>query len=453
MTTMPSGKSNERSKSSHKPAGQSAHAEEPMHMTEDVEEPTHPEFETGVTERLTLRTELTFLIGFRNRINFLLSIVTGTRLYQRLMGQLNLVLSGGVSSRKYATSIMKTKATDYGHIKWIKDLVPNTMWSPVLVDYDKHALWGISHWGRKRQQFYGFAVNREFARDVYSKHRIIAVTKLETIKWQNYKHLDWITIRRDDDKLYKFKEGDLKRLRIQDIEDMLLLLIQGKLTNLTVEERLAFNNKDKKNILMRIDELHKFSDGTLDDVRTALNDHLIKYSNPMIQPEPEGSTQGYPLDSVEVLRLDTSAGNPVKEILLKLNLPDHKSILTDSKVTPTKHRILKDGGEDKEFQRSFRHSDTERLSRSNEVLKLKNFKKDATLKLFKSTNHERYEHVGSKVTSSQDGETRLCLVDDLKVFKESHTRQDEEQAHDLTSMITTSIHKIEVYELKTKDKA
>ncbi|GJU38272.1 retrovirus-related pol polyprotein from transposon TNT 1-94 [Tanacetum coccineum] len=41
-------------------------------------------------------------------------------------------------------------------------------------------------------------------------------------------------------------------------------------------------------------------------------------------------------------RFFTSAGNPVKEILLKLNLPDHRSILTDSKVTPTKHgRITK----------------------------------------------------------------------------------------------------------------
>ncbi|GJT74787.1 pyruvate, phosphate dikinase, partial [Tanacetum coccineum] len=29
---------------------------------------------------------------------------------------------------------------------------------------------------------------------------------------------------------------------------------------------------------------------------------------------------------------DTSARNPVKEILLKLNLPDHRSILTDSKM-------------------------------------------------------------------------------------------------------------------------
>nr|GFC41306.1 hypothetical protein [Tanacetum cinerariifolium] len=61
------------------------------------------------------------------------------------------------------------------------------------------------------------------------------------MKWHNYKHLDWISVRRDDDKIYKFKEGDFKRLRLQDIEDMLLLLVQGKLSNLTVEERFSFN--------------------------------------------------------------------------------------------------------------------------------------------------------------------------------------------------------------------
>nr|GEV51392.1 hypothetical protein [Tanacetum cinerariifolium] len=141
-------------------------------------------------------------------------------------------------------------------------------------------------------------------------------------------------MRRDDDKLYKFKEGDFKRLRIQDIKDMLLLLVQGKLTNLTVKEHFSFNvylrmftisiviqwcvkdlqlgvesyqnklnltksdtyradlkrkeaytaysnprgfiyqNKDKQNRLMRIGKLHKFSDGTLNDVRTALDDRL-----------------------------------------------------------------------------------------------------------------------------------------------------------------------------------
>ncbi|GJU41996.1 hypothetical protein Tco_1194953 [Tanacetum coccineum] len=33
-------------------------------------------------------------------------------------------------------------------------------------------------------------------------------------------------------------------------------------------------NRDKKNILMRLDELYKFCDGTLNDVRTALDDRL-----------------------------------------------------------------------------------------------------------------------------------------------------------------------------------
>ncbi|GJZ79301.1 hypothetical protein Tco_0644138, partial [Tanacetum coccineum] len=36
-------------------------------------------------------------------------------------------LRGGESSRKYSTSIMKTKAADYRHLKWIEDLVPNSM--------------------------------------------------------------------------------------------------------------------------------------------------------------------------------------------------------------------------------------------------------------------------------------------------------------------------------------
>ncbi|GJZ12204.1 hypothetical protein Tco_0546963, partial [Tanacetum coccineum] len=42
--------------------------------------------------------------------------------------------------------LTKTKAADYGHIKWIEDLVLNTMWSQVPIVYDKHALWRISYW-------------------------------------------------------------------------------------------------------------------------------------------------------------------------------------------------------------------------------------------------------------------------------------------------------------------
>nr|GFC45461.1 hypothetical protein [Tanacetum cinerariifolium] len=88
----------------------------------------------------------------------------------------------GASSRKYINSVTKTKAADYGHIKWIEDLVPRKMWIQEPIGYDKHALWGVSHWGCKRQQFYGFAVNRESGRDVYSKRRIIDVTELKIVE-------------------------------------------------------------------------------------------------------------------------------------------------------------------------------------------------------------------------------------------------------------------------------
>nr|GFB73073.1 hypothetical protein [Tanacetum cinerariifolium] len=34
---------------------------------------------------------------------------------------------------------------DYGHIKWIEDLVPGKMWIQQPIYYNKHALWGVSH--------------------------------------------------------------------------------------------------------------------------------------------------------------------------------------------------------------------------------------------------------------------------------------------------------------------
>ncbi|GJW43858.1 hypothetical protein Tco_0072657 [Tanacetum coccineum] len=84
-------------------------------------------------------------------------------------------------------------------------------------------------------------------------------------------------------------------------------------------------------------------------------------------------------------RFNTTAGNPVKKILLKLNLSDH--------------RLFKDGDGD------FRYSDTTHLSRSVEVLKLKNFKKDATLKLFKNgMSMSVQKSQVHKMAKLQDGE-------------------------------------------------
>nr|GEU91202.1 hypothetical protein [Tanacetum cinerariifolium] len=154
-------------------------------------------------------------------------------------------LKGESSSQKYTTSVTKTKATDYGQVKWIEDKV-SRLWSPEKVVYDKHAYWGTYHCDLKRQKFYGYASNMETSKDVYSRYKIISITSLKIMKYFGYIHLEEIIVRRQNDLLYKFTEGDFKRLRRQDIED--------------------------KNRLMHTDELHKFSDDTLNHVRTALND-------------------------------------------------------------------------------------------------------------------------------------------------------------------------------------
>nr|GEY26679.1 hypothetical protein [Tanacetum cinerariifolium] len=127
------------------------------------------------------------------------------------------------SSRRYSTSVTKTKSATY-ELKWIKDLVPKLL-SPVVVNYDKHAYFGTSHWGLKRQSLYGYASNLISSKDVYSRRRIIIVTRLTIMKKYDYGHLEEIEVRRDDQQLYTFKEGDFKILRLQDIEDMLLFLV------------------------------------------------------------------------------------------------------------------------------------------------------------------------------------------------------------------------------------
>nr|GFA96792.1 hypothetical protein [Tanacetum cinerariifolium] len=87
--------------------------------------------------------------------------------------------------------------------------------------------------------------------------------------------------------------GDFKRLHLQDIKDMLLLLVQEKLSNLTVKERLAFNvslrmftrsiviKRRVEDLQLGVESYQKRLnltkpdiDGTLNDVRNALDDRL-----------------------------------------------------------------------------------------------------------------------------------------------------------------------------------
>nr|GFA38214.1 hypothetical protein [Tanacetum cinerariifolium] len=138
---------------------------------------------------------------------------------------------------------------DYGQIKWIEDLVPRTMWIQEPIDYDK---------------------------------KIIAITDLKIVEWDSYKHLDciWmftrsIVIQRRMEDLQLGVESYQKRLNLTKPDTYRSDLKQKEAYTAYSNPRgFIYQNKDKKNRLMRINELHKFSDGTLNDVRNALDDSL-----------------------------------------------------------------------------------------------------------------------------------------------------------------------------------
>ncbi|GKD07490.1 hypothetical protein Tco_1187175 [Tanacetum coccineum] len=95
-----------------------------------------------------------------------------------------------------------------------------------------NALWRISHWRDQRKTFYGNARGLESTHDVYSTKRILAVSRVEVMRKHGYGYLREIEVRRADNDLYIFKERDFLRLRINDIEDMLILTVQNRLTNI-----------------------------------------------------------------------------------------------------------------------------------------------------------------------------------------------------------------------------
>ncbi|GJY25325.1 integrase, catalytic region, zinc finger, CCHC-type containing protein, partial [Tanacetum coccineum] len=186
-------------------------------------------------------------------------------------------LKVGNKERTYSSSITKTPVVRYT-MEGIEDIIP-TLWSPVIIVYDKDVALGISHWGPQRQQYYKATLNTVSKHKVFSTMRILSV----------------------------FKEGDFLDLHLNDIEDMLLLIAQNKLFNLDgdvivdfvtalkmftreiiVKNRvedvqldppgdISMKNYNKKKRLMHANEVNKFCDGTLQLVHKILCERILNF--------------------------------------------------------------------------------------------------------------------------------------------------------------------------------
>ncbi|GJV46922.1 hypothetical protein Tco_1437134 [Tanacetum coccineum] len=189
--------------------------------------------------------------------------------------------------KKYTTSITKTKAARY-EIVGIKDMVP-TLWSANKV----------------RSQ-----INKISKPNVYSTQKILSVVSVSVKKMHGYGYLKEIVVRRADCQVYKFKEGDLADLYLNDNEDMLLLSVQHKRVedlqlgvesyqkklNITAPQKtfpeiefkelytpsykppgVIYEDLNKQKRVTRADDLYKFSYGTLKTVRDELHHRILDF--------------------------------------------------------------------------------------------------------------------------------------------------------------------------------
>ncbi|GJR50782.1 hypothetical protein Tco_1401303 [Tanacetum coccineum] len=240
----------------------------------------------------------------------------------------------GDKERKTALSISKLKAARYLDFG-LEELVPS-LWVESERDYDISAAYGITHWWFSRKQFYINKHSEPSDREaVRSQMRILSVIRVKTFEKYGYNYLREIILRRADYKEYKISEKDFKNLHPNDFEDLYLLNIQDKLNhlskshkihlhtavnmwirNLVIRNRVGdlqleiesyqtklhlerpnwdatdysfkkdytivpkpraviYRDRNDQRKLMRLNEIHKFSDGTLTRVMEKL-DHMVK---------------------------------------------------------------------------------------------------------------------------------------------------------------------------------
>ncbi|GJU67945.1 hypothetical protein Tco_1254204 [Tanacetum coccineum] len=237
----------------------------------------------------------------------------------------------------------------------LEQLVPDQFWIEEECKYDIAAMYGISHWWFQRQRFYIDRFLSEGDRRAVRTHiRILSVVRIEVFSMYGYNNMKKIVLRRVDLKEYVIAERDFKYMYPSDFEDLNLVIRQRMedfhlgiksyqtQLNLTKPRWEATGFEFKHDYTYRSPKARS----TFQRQIRGSDDHeLCGWKDPLKAlrllreklryegycshdpPEPDGIPHGYkPLVSVDVLRCDYKKEY---EIRLKMNLPDHRSILTD----------------------------------------------------------------------------------------------------------------------------
>ncbi|GJT71624.1 hypothetical protein Tco_1030910, partial [Tanacetum coccineum] len=189
-----------------------------------------------------------------------------------------------------ALSISKMKAAYYPDVG-LEQMVPDQMWIEEECKYDVAAMYGISHWWFQRQRFYIDRHTSEGDRRAVRTHmRILSVVRIEVFPMYGYNYMKKIVLRRAD--LKEYTRNLVIRQRVEDFQ----LGIESYQTQLNLTKprwdakgfeykhdfiiidsprAVTFRDKYGVQMIIRFNEIHKFSDGTLQQIDEAL-DYRVK---------------------------------------------------------------------------------------------------------------------------------------------------------------------------------
>ncbi|GJV68541.1 retrovirus-related pol polyprotein from transposon TNT 1-94 [Tanacetum coccineum] len=176
----------------------------------------------------------------------------------------------GHKGDRLVVSITKMNAASYPDAG-LEQIVPDMMWAKEEYMYDISASYGVSHWWFKRQQFY---IDRHLVdtnrRGIVRTHmRILSVVRIEVFSLYAYDYMKKIVLRRADNQEYTNAESDFKDLYPSDFEDL---------------------DRYRMQMIMRFNEIHKFSDGTLQQINEALHYQVKEFMVNKVGPHGSGGS-------------------------------------------------------------------------------------------------------------------------------------------------------------------
>ncbi|GJT81274.1 hypothetical protein Tco_1055616 [Tanacetum coccineum] len=168
-------------------------------------------------------------------------------------------------------------------------------------------MYGISHWWFQRQRFYIDRFSSEGDHRAVRTHmRILSVVRIEVFSMYGYNYMKKIVLHRADLKEYVIAERDFKYMYPSDFEDPNLFIsqrvedfqlgIESYQTHLNLTKprweatgfefkhdftvidsprAVIFKDRYGVQMIIRFNEIHKFSDGTLQQIDEAL-DYQVK---------------------------------------------------------------------------------------------------------------------------------------------------------------------------------